>query len=347
MRMRKFGNSGLFVSELSFGAMTFGGTEGLWGQVGKLGQDEADALVKAALDAGINLFDTANIYANGRSEEILGRSLKNIGVARDDVVLATKVFGAMGEGPNRQGASRRHILAECRASMKRLGVDHIDLYQLHGFDPSTPIEETLEAFDTLVRAGDVRYIGISNWAAWQIMKAIGIANARHLAPITSLQAYYTLVGRDLEREIVPLLTSERVGLMVWSPLAGGYLTGKYSGGGNGEGGRQTELDFPPIDRVRGEPLIKVLRSVAEKHGRSPAQVAIAWLLKQSVVSTVLIGAKRVEQLKENVEATEITLDDADISALDVVSRLPIEYPGWLLNATGDRSYPKLPAKRRA
>ncbi|MFZ6713143.1 aldo/keto reductase [Undibacterium sp. TC9W] len=330
MRMRKFGNSGLFVSELSFGAMTFGGTEGLWGKVGKLGQDEADALIEVALDAGINLFDTANIYADGRSEEILGRSLKNLGVARDDVVIATKVFGSMGEGPNRQGASRRHILAECRASMKRLGMDHIDLYQLHGFDPLTPIQETLEAFDTLVRAGDVRYIGVSNWAAWQIMKSIGIADSRHLAPITSLQAYYSLVGRELEREIVPLLTSERVGLMVWSPLAGGYLTGKYSSGGNHEGGRQTELDFPPIDRVRGEQLIPVLQSVAEKHGQSPAQVAIAWLLKQPLVSTVLIGAKRVEQLKENIKATEIILDDADILALDSVSRLPIEYPGWLL-----------------
>lgn len=337
MRMRKFGNSGLFVSELSFGAMTFGGTDGIWGQVGRLGQEDADALVKAALQAGINLFDTANIYANGRSEEILGRSFKNIGVARDDVVVATKVLGSMGAGPNRQGASRRHILAECRESIKRLGLDYIDLYQLHGFDPSTPIEETLEAFDILVRAGDVRYIGVSNWAAWQIMKAIGIAKARFLAPITSLQAYYSLVGRDIEREIVPLLTSERAALMVWSPLAGGYLSGKYSGGSNGEGGRQTELDFPPIDRIRGEPLIEVLRSVAEKHGRRPAQVAIAWLLRQSVVSTVLVGAKRVEQLRENVEATEIILDDADMSSLGAVSRLPIEYPGWLLDRPTDRT----------
>jgi aryl-alcohol dehydrogenase-like predicted oxidoreductase len=165
------------------------------------------------------------------------------------------------------------------------------------------------------------------------MKAIGIAHARNLAPITSLQAYYTLVGRDIEREIVPLLASERVGLMVWSPLAGGYLTGKYtgSGSGNGERGRQTDLDFPPIDRIRGEPLIDVLRSVADKHGRRPAQVAIAWLLKQSVVSTVLIGARRVEQLKENVAATEIVLDDTDMSALHAVSRLPVEYPGWLLD----------------
>ncbi len=211
MRMRKLGESGLFVSEMCFGAMTFGGTDGIWGHVGKLGQEEADALIRAALEEGINLFDTANIYANGRSEEILGKSLRNLGVARDDVVIATKVASAMGEGPNRRGASRGHILSEARASLKRLGLDHIDLYQIHAFDPDTPIEETLEALDTLVRSGDVRYIGLSNWAAWQIMKAIGITRARHFAPITSVQAYYTLVGRDLEREIVPLLTSERVG----------------------------------------------------------------------------------------------------------------------------------------
>ncbi|NNH32445.1 aldo/keto reductase, partial [Rhizobium sp. SEMIA 4085] len=216
MRLRKLGSSGLFVSELCFGAMTFGGSDGLWGQVGKLGQDDADTLIGAALDGGVNLFDTANIYAHGRSEEILGRSLKNLGVARDDVVVATKVASSMGDGPNRGGASRLHILSECRASLRRLGLDHIDLYQIHAFDPATPMEETLEALDTLVRAGDVRYIGLSNWAAWQIMKAIGITRARNLAPITSLQAYYTLVGRDVEREIVPLLASEQVGLMVWS-----------------------------------------------------------------------------------------------------------------------------------
>ncbi|MDX3929913.1 MAG: aldo/keto reductase [Shinella sp.] len=335
MQMRKLGESGLFVSELCFGAMTFGGTDGLWGKVGRLGQGDADALVKAALDAGINLFDTANVYAHGRSEEILGRSLKNLGVSRRDVVIATKVASAMGDGPNHRGASRGHVISECRASLGRLGLDHIDLYQIHAFDSATPIEETLEALDTLVRAGDVRYIGLSNWAAWQIMKAIGITRARALAPITSLQAYYTLVGRDLEREIGPLLSSERVGLMVWSPLAGGYLTGKYSSGGNAAGGRQTELDFPPIDRIRGEPLIAVLKAVAEKHGSSPAQIAIAWLLKQSVVSTIIIGAKRVEQLQENIRAASIDLDDDDMAKLDAVSRLPVEYPGWLLNAETD------------
>ena len=332
MHMRRMGNSGLFVSELSFGAMTFGGTDGLWGQVGRLGQAEADLLVKEALDAGINLFDTANIYANGRSEEILGQSLKNLGVQRDDVLIATKVHGAMGDGPNRRGASRGHIMSEVRHSIRRLGVEHIDLYQLHGFDPTTPIEETLEAFDALVRAGDVRYLGLSNWAAWQVMKAVGLTRARNLAPITSLQAYYTLVGRDLEREIVPMLKSERIGLMVWSPLAGGYLTGKYASDADSTGARQTELDFPPIDRVRGALLIEVLKSISEKHGRRPAQIAIAWLLKQSVVSSVLIGAKRPDQLKENIQATEVKLDEDDMAQLEAVSQLPVEYPGWLLSA---------------
>jgi aryl-alcohol dehydrogenase-like predicted oxidoreductase len=335
MRMRKLGRTGLFVSEMSFGAMTFGGTDGIWGQVGKLGQEEADALVRAALDAGINLFDTANVYAHGRSEEILGQSLKNLGVPRDDIVVATKAASAMGKGPNRRGGSRGHILAEARASMKRLGVEHIDLYQIHAFDPATPIEETLEALDTLVRAGDVNYVGVSNWAAWQIMKAIGIAGARDLAPIASLQAYYTLVARDLEREIVPLLSSEGVGLMVWSPLAGGYLTGKYSGGGS-VGGRQSELDFPPIDRVRGEPLIDVLRVVAAKHETQPAQVAIAWLLKQPVVSTVLVGARRVEQLEANLKAADVALDAQDMARLDAVSALPGEYPGWHQTQVSDR-----------
>lgn len=214
MRMRQLGHSGLFVSELCLGTMTFGGNEGIWGQIGQLRQEEADTLVKTALDAGINFIDTANVYAGGESERILGQSLKNLGVARDDVVIATKVLGVMGDGPNARGASRGHILSQCKQSLQRLGLDHIDLYQIHGFDPATPIEETLEALDTLVRHGHVRYLGLSNWAAWQVVKAVGIAQARRLAPILSLQAYYTLVGRDLEREIVPMLRSEKIGLMV-------------------------------------------------------------------------------------------------------------------------------------
>lgn len=197
MRMRQLGHSGLFVSELCLGTMTFGGSEGIWGQIGQLRQNEADALVRTALDAGINFIDTANVYAGGESERILGQSLKNLGIARDDVVIATKVLGPMGDGPNARGASRGHIISQCKQSLQRLGLDHIDLYQIHGFDPATPIEETLEALDTLVRHGHVRYLGLSNWAAWQVVKAVGITEARRLAPILSLQAYYTLVGRDL------------------------------------------------------------------------------------------------------------------------------------------------------
>jgi len=333
--MRRLGESGLFVSQMCFGAMTFGGKDGLWGQVGRLGQDDANALVKSAIDLGINFIDTANTYADGRSEEILGKSLKDIGIARDDVVIATKVAAPMGEGLNARGASRRHILSQCRASLRRLDLDHVDLYQIHEFDRATPIEETLDALDTLVRAGDVRYVGLSNWAAWQVTKALGIGKARDTAPVICLQAYYSVVGRDLEREIVPMLLSEGLGLLVWSPLAGGYLSGKYAEGG--QGGRRTELQFPPIDLKRGDAIVPVLQQIARKHQGTPAQVAIAWLLAQRSVTSVIVGAKRVEQLQENVAATQLNLDADDLSALDGVSSLPIEYPGWLLDRPSERN----------
>ena len=334
MRMRPLGRSGLFVSELCLGTMTFGGSEGLWGQIGRLGQDEADTLVKTALDAGINFIDTANVYAGGMSERILGQSLKNLGIPRDDVVIATKVLGPMGEGPNARGASRGHILSQCKASLARLGLDHIDLYQIHGFDPATPITETLEALDTLVRHGHVRYLGLSNWAAWQVMKAVGIAEARRLAPIVSLQAYYTLVGRDLEREIAPMLTSEDIGLMVWSPLAGGYLSGKYDAEGTQADGRRATFDFPPVDRTRGAGTLEAMRAVAGAKGCSVAQVALAWLLHRETVTSVIVGAKRVEQLQDNLGATAVRLEADDLARLDAATRLPPEYPGWMLERQG-------------
>ncbi|WP_324186863.1 aldo/keto reductase [Pelagerythrobacter aerophilus] len=332
--MRTLGHSGLFVSELCLGTMTFGGSEDMWGQIGRLGQGDADALVKTALDSGINFIDTANIYAGGQSEKILGQSLKNLGVARDDVVIATKVMGPMGDGANARGASRGHILSQCKASLERLGLDHIDLYQIHGFDPATPIVETLEALDTLVRQGYVRYIGLSNWAAWQVVKAVGIAEARRLAPILSLQAYYTIVGRDLEREIAPMLRSEKIGLMVWSPLAGGYLSGKYDGEGISADGRRATFDFPPVDRARGGPLIAAMRAIAETKGCSVAQVALAWLLHQDVVTSVIVGAKRVDQLTDNIAATKVRLDADELATLEDLSRLPAEYPGWMLERQG-------------
>ncbi len=335
MRYRRLGQSGLFVSELCLGTMTFGGSNDFWGQIGQLRQEEADALVRTALDAGINFIDTANIYAGGRSEQILGQSLRSLGVAREDVVIATKVNGAMGEGPNARGSSRLHILDQAKASLKRLQLDHVDLYQIHGFDPATPMVEQLEALDTLVRQGLVRYVGLSNWAAWQIVKAVGIAEARRLAPIVSLQAYYTLAGRDLEREIVPMLSAENIGLMVWSPLAGGFLSGKFDRDGRTAEGRRVEFDFPPVDKDRAYDAVDNMRSIAAEKGCTVAQVALAWLLHQRVVTSVILGAKRPEQLAENIGAAEVSLSDEDLAALDAVTRLPSEYPGWMLERQGE------------
>ena len=332
MRHRTLGPSGLLVSEICLGTMTFGGSDGMWGQIGQLRQDEADALVKAAIDAGVNFIDTANGYAAGESERRLGQAIRNLGVPRDELVIATKVLGPMGEGPNARGASRAHILAQAKASLQRLQMEHIDLYQIHGFDPLTPIVETLEALDTLVRQGSVRYIGLSNWAAWRIVKAIGVAEARKLAPILSLQAYYTLVGRDLEREIVPMLRAEGLGLMVWSPLAGGFLSGKYAAGTND--GRRATFDFPPVNLERGDAVIAAMRPIAEAKGVSVAQVALAWLLHQPVVTSVIVGAKRIEQLQDNIRSTEVALSAEDLAALDAVSALPPEYPGWMLERQG-------------
>jgi len=335
LRFRTLGDSGLFVSELCLGTMTFGGDKDIWGLIGQVQQDQADELMTIALKAGINFIDTANIYGHGGSERIVGQSLHNLGVRREDVVLATKVLGPMRDGPNARGASRGHILSECKASLERLQTDYIDLYQIHGFDPATPIEETLEALNTLVQHGHVRYVGLSNWAAWQVMKAIGIARARNLCPILSLQAYYTLVGRDLEREIIPLLQSEKVGLMVWSPLAGGYLSGKHEAPDASEENRRAKFDFPPVDRSRGAAAIARLRDIAagkqiDGEPVSVAQIALAWLLHQKAVTSVIIGARRADQLRDNIRAAQLHLSADELAALDECSRLPEEYPGWMM-----------------
>ncbi|MCI0752656.1 aldo/keto reductase [Teichococcus vastitatis] len=331
MQYKPLGRTGLFVSELCLGTMTFGGGEGMWRQIGALQQREADALVRAALEAGVNLIDTANVYAEGLSERILGQSLRNLGVAREEVVIATKVLGRMGPGPNNAGAGRGHILDQAKASLRRLQLDHIDLYQIHGFDPAVPVEETLGALDQLVRQGLVRYVGLSNWAAWQVAKAAGIAERRGFAPVASLQAYYTLAGRDLEREVIPMLKSEGVGLMVWSPLAGGFLSGKYDRAAQAApDGRRASFNFPPVDPERGHAVIDVLREVAARHAATMAQVALAWLLHQEAVTSVIIGAKRPEQLAENLGATDLRLSGEDLAALEAVSQLPPEYPGWML-----------------
>ncbi|AUV01843.1 aldo/keto reductase [Phytobacter ursingii] len=337
MRYQKLGNTGLFVSELCLGTMTFGGEGGMWGKIGQLDQAQADKLVGSALDAGINFIDTANVYSEGRSEQITGQALKNLKVPRENVVVATKVFGETGTaGVNSRGSSRYHIIGSVKESLRRMQLDHIDLYQLHGFDPATPMEEMLYALDNLVQHGHVRYIGVSNWAAWQIAKALGISERLGLARFASLQAYYTIAGRDLERELAPMLQSENVGLMVWSPLAGGLLSGKYSRDGKGEeGSRRLEFDFPPVNKDRAFDCIDVMRVIAEAKGVSVAQIALAWLLHQPVVSSVIIGAKRPDQLDDNIAATHIRLTEEELRQLDAVSALPREYPGWMLERQGE------------
>lgn len=337
MRYQKLGNTGLFVSELCLGTMTFGGEDDMWGKIGQLGQSDADRLVGSALDAGINFIDTADVYSGGRSEIITGQALKNLKVPRENVIVATKVFGETGTaGVNSRGSSRHHIIGGVKQSLKRLQLDHIDLYQLHGFDPATPIEETLYALDNLVQHGHVRYIGVSNWAAWQIAKALGISERLGLTRFASLQAYYTIAGRELERELVPMMQSEGVGLMVWSPLAGGLLSGKYSRDGQSEAGsRRQEFDFPPVNKDRAFDCVDVMRIIADAKGVSVAQIALAWLLHQPVVSSVIIGAKREAQLADNIAATGIRLSDDELQQLDAVSALPREYPGWMLERQGE------------
>jgi aryl-alcohol dehydrogenase-like predicted oxidoreductase len=336
MHCRKFGGTGLFVSELCLGTMTFGGEDGIWGHIGKVQQADADRIVERALEAGINFIDTADVYSEGRSEIITGQALKNLRVPRENVVIATKVFGETGtKSVNSRGMSRVHVTEAVKASLARLQLDHIDLYQIHAFDPATPIDEAMSALDHLVERGYVRYIGVSNWAAWQIMKARGISERLGLARVESLQAYYTIAGRDLEREIVPLLESEHVALLVWSPLAGGLLGGKY--GRNvkpEEGSRRLTFDFPPVNLDRAYDCIDVMREMARARNVSVAQIAIAWLLHQKVVTSVIVGAKRVEQLDDDIAAAALVLTAEELAALDRVSALPAEYPGWMLDRQG-------------
>jgi aryl-alcohol dehydrogenase-like predicted oxidoreductase len=343
MKYNQFGRTGLFVSEICLGAMTFGGNAdaGFWKAIGQLGQSEVDGIVGRALEAGVNFFDTADVYSFGQSERLLGQAFKNLGVARKDVVIATKVFGEMGPGPNDRGASRGHILDSVQGSLERLQTDHIDLYQIHGHDSVTPVEETLRALDDLVRQGLVRYIGVSNWSAWRIAKALGLSEARGQARFESLQAYYSIAGRDLERELVPMLKEEGLGLMVWSPLAGGLLSGKFGPGApTPEGARRTHFDFPPVDAERAWACVAVMREIAREHGVSVAQVALAWLLAKPHVMSVIIGAKTLSQLEDNLAAADLALGGQELARLDEVSALPQEYPGWMFERQGAARRPK-------
>ncbi len=328
MKYRKLGDTGLLVSELCFGAMTFGGS-GMWTPIGTTQQEEADKLVGISLDAGINFFDTANVYSTGISEQILGKSLGN---KRKDIILATKVRGKMGEGVNQIGLSRVHIMQQVEESLKRLGTDYIDLYQIHGFDILTPLEETLRALDDLVRSGKVRYIGCSNLSAWQLMKSLWISDKNGFNKFKSLQAYYSIAGRDLEREIVPLLNDQNLGLMVWSPLAGGFLSGKYRKDQlPEEESRRKEFDFPPINKEKAFEIIDAMDEISKAHNVSIAQIALAWLLHQKSVTSIIIGVKNETQLRDNLQSTDIQFTGDELTKLDDVSKLAPEYPGWMVD----------------
>ncbi len=333
MKYKPLGRSGLFVSEICLGTMTFGGA-GFWKVVGTLGEREVDRVVGAALDAGVNFLDTANVYSEGESETLLGKALARLARPRDTIVVATKVRGRMGPGVNQVGLSRAHILASIDASLARLGLDHVDLFQIHGVDATTPLEETLRALEDVVRAGKVRYLGLSNLPAWTQMKALGIQDARGWSRFVSAQMYYSIAGRDLEREVVPMALDQGLGILPWSPLAGGLLSGKFDLEPGAElnvaGARRAAFDFPPVDRPRAAAVLRAMRPIAEAHGVSVARVALAWTLAQPHVTSVIIGAKDEAQLKDNLAATELRLSAGDLAALDTASALPPEYPGWMV-----------------
>jgi len=340
MRYRPLGRTGQFVSEICLGTMTFSGGSGFWRSIGELDQKSSTELVGRALEAGVNFFDTANVYSEGQSEVQLGQALRDLGATREDVIIATKVRGRMNPGPNAVGLSRGHILDQIAASLKRLGLEHVDLYQIHGFDPVTPLEETLRALDDCVSRGLLRTIGCSNLAAWQIMKALGISDKRGFARFETVQAYYSVAGRDLEREVIPLVEDQGLGVMVWSPLAGGFLSGKFTRERKGDNAsRRTTFDFPPVDKDRAYDVIDVMETLAQAHGTSVARVALAWLLQRKGVMSVIIGAKSIEQLDDNLAAAELTLTADEVAKLDAVSALKPEYPGWMLARQAENRTP--------
>lgn len=350
MRYNRLGTSGLVVSELCLGAMTFGNKPSAFFQH-DLDQAGATALVRQALDAGVNFIDTANVYSAGQSEEFTGRALRDLGIARDQVVIATKGMGPMGEGPNDGGYGRYHLLHQVDASLARLGLDHVDLYQIHGWDPNAPMEEGLRALEDIVRSGRARYVGVSNWAAWQIARALGIAERRGWDRFVSNQAFYAVSGRELEREIVPMMRCEGLGLMVWSPLVGGLLSGKYDFAADGQisgEGRRAKLDFPRADKGMAAAAVEAMRPMAAVRGVSVAAVALAWLLHQPVVASVIVGARRPDQLAQNLAAGDIELTAHELATLDAVGRLDDEYPAWAIKAQdhrhGFRVSPRRPAQ---
>lgn len=329
MKYNFLGDTGVLVSELCFGTMTFGG-RGFWKPIGQQQQEEANELIKKSFDSGINFYDTANVYSEGMSEKILGQSVKDLGLNRQDLFVATKLRGRMGEGVNQIGLSKLHIHYAVEDSLKRLDMDHIDLLYIHGVDAYTPLEETMRGLEDVVKAGKVRYLGVSNHAAWQIMKANLYAEGQGWSRFEACQHYYSIASRDIERELIPMMQNQNLALMPWSPLSGGYLTGKFSGNGDdSKDARRAEFDFPPIDKDKADHVVEVMHGISKEKNVSIAQIALAWLLHQEAVTSVIIGAKRLDQLDENIASTEVDFSEKEMEKLEEVSALTKEYPEWM------------------
>jgi aryl-alcohol dehydrogenase-like predicted oxidoreductase len=333
MKFNRLGRTGLYVSELCMGTWGFSGRNYFGGAIGTLTQKDATSFIGRALEARINFIDTANVYSYGDSELMTGQALKDLGVKRSDVVLATKVFGRMAGGPNDMGASRGHIMDSVSQSLERLQTDHIDLYQIHHSDPITPLEETMRALDDLVRQGMVRYIGVSNWEAWKIIKANGIAEHRGLTRVETNQVYYSIAGRDIEQEMVPMMRDQDIGCLVWSPLAGGYMAGKYTADGDTkpEPGRRANFDFPPIDKDKADKTVIVMREIAKKHGVSVACVGLTWVRQKPFITSTIIGATTMAQLNDNLASVDFSLSVEEMARLDEVSADKTTYPYWMIS----------------
>ncbi len=340
MNYKQLGTTGTLVSELCLGTMTFGG-RGFWTAIGSMVQEEVTELVKQGVDSGINFIDTANIYSEGLSELLLGKAIKDLGLDRQQLVIATKVRGRMGPGANQTGLSQLHIIDSVNDSLERLQLDHIDLLYIHGVDPITPLAETMRALEDVVRAGKVRYLGISNHPAWQVMKANAIADKMGWTKFVALQNFYSIACRDIERELIPLAESEGLALMPWSPLAGGFVSGKYSRSTPKAGNsRRDEFDFPPINKEKAYDIIDVMAEIGTKHGVSVAQIALAWLMKKSSVTSIIVGAKKTQQLNDNIASCRVNLSDEDMEKLDTVSAPTSEYPAWMVARQSEDRWPE-------
>ena len=330
MKYNNLGNTGLLVSELCLGTMTFGG-KGHWEAIGNLHEEEVNVIVKTALDGGINFIDTANAYSDGLSEILLGKALKTLGVSRQQVLIATKVRLRMGSGANQVGLSRGHIVDSVNDSLQRLNLTHIDLLYIHGVDTATPLEETMRGLEDVVRSGKVRYLGISNHPAWMVVKANAYAEKMGWTKFVASQNFYSIAARDIEREIIPMAINEGIGIMPWSPLAGGFMSGKYSRNKQVAGdSRRDKFDFPPINKEKAYDIIDVMADIASKHRFSVASVALNWVVRQPGITSTIIGARKLDQLKDNLASLKLQLNDDDMNRLDEVSKLSSEYPAWMI-----------------